>query len=87
MRTGAKTTEVLENIISDLVSLSWMIDFARDSRTEGSAWKAKKNCQNLLFDVHVVHRTPEMSFPGHISEEDGEQMASSYIPTSNFCVQ
>ena len=38
---------------------------------------ANKYCQILLFDVHVVHRTPKMSFPWRISEEDGKQAVST----------
>ena len=41
---------------------------------KGSALKANKDCQIFLFDVHVVHRTPKVSFPRHISEDDGKQV-------------
>ena len=39
--------------------------------------KANKDCQILLFDVHVVHRTPKVSFPWRISEDDGKQSVST----------
>ena len=33
--------------------------------------------QILLFDVHVVHRTPKVSFSRRITEDDGEKVARS----------
>ena len=50
-------------------------DFAQGSRS--SASKANKDCQILLFDVHVVHKTPKVSFPRRISEDDGKQAVNT----------
>ena len=36
---------------------------------------ANKDYQILLFDVHIVHRTPKVSFPWRITEDNGEQVA------------
>ena len=47
----------------------------------GAASKANKDCQILLFDVHVAHRNPKVSFPRRITEEDGEQVARSLHST------
>ena len=43
----------------------------------GSASKATKDFQILLFDVHDVHKTLKVSFTRRIGEGDGEQVISS----------
>ena len=55
-------------------------DFSLDFRAE------KSNCQILLFDVHVVHRTPKVSFsiPRRISGRRREQLAGDQLAT--FCI-
>ena len=79
-------TAVVKNIISCLVfpikiidkfSVSILYEILEQKKVKGSSSKANKDCQILLFDVHVVHRTPKVSFPRRISEDDGEQVASS----------
>ena len=46
-------------------------------KLKGLASKGHKHCQILLFDVHVVHKTPKVSIPQRISEDDGRQAVSS----------
>ena len=79
------TTTVVRNIISclfytfqinDKFSVSTLHEILEQKKVKGSASKANKDCQTLLFDVHVVHRTPKVSFLRHISEDNGEQMVS-----------
>ena len=38
--------------------------------------KGNKDCQVLLFDVHVVHRIPKWRFSWRISEDNGQQVVS-----------
>ena len=54
-----------------------MHEILEQKKVKGSASKANKDCQILLFDVHVVHRTPKVSFPRRISEDDGKQAVST----------
>ena len=79
-------TAVVKNIISRLVfpfqiidkfSLWTFLKILEQKKVKGSASKANKDCQILLFDVHVVHRTPKVSFPRRISEDDGKQAVST----------
>ena len=54
-----------------------MLKILEQNKVKGSSLKVNKDCQILLFDVHVVHRTPKVSFPRRISEDDGKQVVSS----------
>ena len=53
-----------------------MHDILEQQKVKDSASKENKDCQILLFDVYIVHRTPKGSFLRRISEGDGEQMVS-----------
>ena len=46
--------------------------FSDKKLLKSSASKANEDCQTLLFDVHVVHRTPKMNFPRRISIFDDD---------------
>ena len=54
-----------------------MHEILEQKKEKGSASKANKHCQILLIDVHVVHRTPKVSFPRRNSEDDSKQVISS----------
>ena len=54
-----------------------MHEIFEQKKVKGSVSKANKDCQILLFDVHVVYRTPKVSSPRRINEDDGEQVARS----------
>ena len=71
-------TAVVKNIISRLVfpinfPFRPCLRFSNRKRQKGSASKANRDCQILLFDVHVVHRTQKASFPRRISEDDDKK--------------
>ena len=77
------TTAVVKNVISRLVIPFQIIDkfsfltlhkILEQQKLTGSASKANKDCQILLFDVHDVLKTLKVSFTRRISEGDGEQM-------------
>ena len=79
-------TAVVKNIISSLVFafqfnnkflVATLHELLKQKNVKGSASKANKDCQILFFDVHVVHRTPKVSFPQRITQDDGEQVARS----------
>ena len=53
------------------------LEILEQKKVKGLALKANKDCQILLFDFHVVYRTPKVSFPRRISENDGEQAVST----------
>ena len=61
----------------DKFSLSTLHEILEQKKVKGSALKANKDCQILLFDVHVVHRTSKVSFPRRIIEDDGKQVVST----------
>ena len=48
-------------------SFSTLHEILEKKKVKGSASKANKVCQILLFDVHVFHRTPKVSFPRRFS--------------------
>ena len=86
-------TAVVKNIISCLVfpikiidkfSVSILYEILEQKKVKGSSSKANKDCQILLFDVHVVHRTPEVIFPRRISEDDGKQPVSTLHSNVDF---
>ena len=54
-----------------------MHEILEQKKVKGSASKANKDCYILLFVFHDVHRTPKVSFPRSINEDDGEQAVSS----------
>ena len=58
-------------------SLSTLLKILEQKKVKSSASKANKDGQFLFFDVHVVHRTPKVSFPRRISEDDGKKAAST----------
>ena len=85
------TTAVVKNIVSSLgipitiidkFSFSTLHEILEQKKVKGSAAKANKDCKILLFDVHVVHRTPKMNFPRRISEGDGRPAGGSSINSS-----
>ena len=90
---GEITIAVVKNIISrlgfpieiiDKFSLSTLHEILKQKMVKGSATKANKDCQILLFDVHVVHKTPKTSFLRCISEGDGKQVAKSVHSSAHF---
>ena len=54
-------------------------DFARDTRTEKVKRFNLEDKQGLsnFVDVYDVHRTPKVSFPRRIKEDDGEEAVST----------
>ena len=58
-------------------SVSTLHEILDLKKVKGSASKANKDCQILLFDVHVVHGTPKVTFPRRIGEDDGKQAVST----------
>ena len=54
-----------------------MHEILQQKKVKTLALKANKDCQILLFDVQVVHRTPKVNFPRRISEDDGKQAIST----------
>ena len=60
---------------SDDFLVATLNEIFEQKKVKGSASKANKDCQTLLFNVHVVHRTPKVSFPPQITEDDGEHLS------------
>ena len=54
-----------------------LLKIFEQKKVKGSASKANKDCQVLLFDVHVVNRASKVSFKRRISEDDGELVVST----------
>ena len=54
-----------------------MHEIIKQKKLRSSASKANKDCQILLFDVHVANRIPKKSFPRCITKDDGEQAVST----------
>ena len=82
------TTAVVKNIISCLIFpfqindrflVVTLHEIFEHQKVKGSASKANKDFQILLFDVHVVHRTPKVSFPRRVSEQPARSTRRPFI--------
>ena len=62
--------------LSMILQFFSLYEILEQKKVKVSASKANKDCQILLFDVHVICRIPKASFPRCISEDDGKQMVS-----------